>query len=165
MVSSPHSDKRVLDEQALGIDRALHPNVSVRMPTCHDACGFLDALGLYRYPEPDAPATYLCRDLYHLAHLISSFELAYLNVGLYEQQNSSDLALLRTRGTKTNYSQRYSHHSCNRSRHSALSSVAPYCVLGGVRVVSEESVGCAAQVSLRRPDSRSGHVAPLRAAT
>jgi hypothetical protein len=44
----------------------------------------LDALGPYRHPEPGTPATHLYRNLYHLAHFISSLELAYLNVGLYE---------------------------------------------------------------------------------
>jgi hypothetical protein len=51
-----------------------------------------DALGQYRHPESGTTATYFYRNLYHLAHFISSFKLASLNVELYEQRGSSDLA-------------------------------------------------------------------------
>src|SRR5215212_5068551 len=81
---SPHSDKRVFDEKVLGIDWELHLNVHAGIPARHDARGLLDTLGPYRHPEPGTSATYLYRNLYHLAHLISSLKPAHLTDELYE---------------------------------------------------------------------------------
>jgi hypothetical protein len=56
----------ILHKETFGIDRELHPDVSVWISLPHEAQGSLDVLSLDRHIEASSPIAYLNRDLHHL---------------------------------------------------------------------------------------------------
>jgi len=69
LASAAHTG-RILEEKALRIDRDLHACDAARVPSCYDAQGSLDAVGLRRYCEARRFGVDLDRDLHHLDHLL-----------------------------------------------------------------------------------------------